>query len=86
LGSSYLFGFLAGRRFIQYGGDETLASLLLAYTAGEAFMDFFERVFGISPDGGNGSLEMIYLLIASLILFAVGRWYAHRAETPGPRQ
>jgi hypothetical protein len=49
-------------------------------------MDFFERVFGISPDGGNGSLEMIYLLVASLMLIAVGRWHAHRAANRAPRQ
>jgi hypothetical protein len=49
-------------------------------------MDFFERIFGLAPDGGNGSLEMIYLLIASLILVGVGRWHAHRAATRAPRE
>jgi hypothetical protein len=26
-------------------------------------MDFIERIFGISPDGGSGSLELLLLLI-----------------------
>jgi hypothetical protein len=26
-------------------------------------MDFFERLFGISPDGGSGSLEIALFLI-----------------------
>ena len=51
----------------------------------EAFMDFFERLFGISPDGGNGSLEMFYLLVASLILLALGRWHTHRGASREPR-
>jgi len=49
-------------------------------------MDFFERWFGISPDGGNGLLEMLYLLAASLILVALGRWHTHRAANREPRQ
>ena len=49
-------------------------------------MDFFERWFGISPDGGNGSLEMLYMLAASLILVALGRWHTHRVANREPRQ
>jgi hypothetical protein len=26
-------------------------------------MDFIERIFGISPDGGSGSLELLLFLI-----------------------
>lgn len=48
-------------------------------------MDFFERVFGISPDAGSGSLEMLYLLAACFVLVAFGRWHAHRANR-APRQ
>lgn len=25
-------------------------------------MDFIERIFGVSPDGGNGSLEFMYVI------------------------
>jgi len=32
------------------------------YTPGET-MDFIERIFGISPDGGSGSLELLLFLI-----------------------
>jgi hypothetical protein len=35
-------------------------------------MDFIERIFGISPDGGSGSLEaaliMLPIVIAGLVL------------------
>ena len=38
-------------------------------------MDFIERLFGISPDGGDGSTELIYfgvlIAIAAIIL---SRW------------
>jgi hypothetical protein len=37
------------------------------------FMDFIERIFGISPDGGDGSTELIWIgvfvLIAALVLW-----------------
>jgi hypothetical protein len=36
-------------------------------------MDFIERIFGISPDGGDGSTELMYVLaavaIVGLVLF-----------------
>jgi hypothetical protein len=38
-------------------------------------MDFIERLFGISPDGGSGSTEVI--VFGALILFAIAvawRW------------
>ena len=31
-------------------------------------MDFIERIFGISPDGGNGSTELMYLSIFVVIV------------------
>ena len=27
-------------------------------------MDFIERLFGIAPDGGNGTLELLYFVLA----------------------
>ena len=27
-------------------------------------MDFIETIFGVSPDGGNGMLEVLYLIAA----------------------
>ena len=37
-------------------------------------MDFIERLFGISPDGGDGSTEALYIfaLIAILALVIAG--------------
>jgi hypothetical protein len=39
-------------------------------------MDIIERLFGISPDGGDGSLELLLFLapiVAALLAFAVVR-------------
>ena len=38
-------------------------------------MDFIERWFHISPDGGNGSLEFLYvaILILAITLMAIKR-------------
>jgi hypothetical protein len=36
----------------------------------EVAMDFIERIFGISPDGGSGSLEIL-LLVAPLVALAL---------------
>jgi hypothetical protein len=42
-------------------------------------MDFIERLFGISPDGGDGSTEVLYLAALIVIVAAVS-WLriAHR--------
>ena len=34
-------------------------------------MDFIERLFGISPDGGDGSTELMYLIVLAVIVVAV---------------
>src|SRR2546428_12492914 len=34
-------------------------------------MDFIERIFGVSPDGGDGSLEGLWFLIPLVILAAL---------------
>ncbi|HLZ99015.1 MAG TPA: hypothetical protein VKP66_13830 [Steroidobacteraceae bacterium] len=34
-------------------------------------MDFIETLFGISPDGGNGSLEVLYVSAFTFILAAL---------------
>jgi hypothetical protein len=36
----------------------------------ETHMDFIERIFGISPDMGDGSTEILYLAAAAIILAA----------------
>lgn len=37
-------------------------------------MDFIERIFGFSPDGGNGLFELMLFLIPLLGLLALARW------------
>jgi hypothetical protein len=43
-------------------------------------MDFFEQWFGISPDGGDGSLEMLWIaaIVVAVAAFAfrspIARW------------
>jgi hypothetical protein len=38
-------------------------------------VDWIERLFGISPDGGNGYFEwVIVLLVAFLVAAAAWRW------------
>jgi hypothetical protein len=46
-------------------------------------MDFIERIFGASPDGGSGSLELLYLAL-SLLTATAGYW-ALRARSHGRR-
>lgn len=36
-------------------------------------MDFIERLFGISPDGGDGSTELLYIAVLLLVV-ALFRW------------
>ena len=42
-------------------------------------MDFIERWFGVSPDGGDGTLELLYI-VGALIEFALLRWIVHRVR------
>jgi hypothetical protein len=34
-------------------------------------MDFIERWFGFSPDGGDGSTELLYIIVIALVLALV---------------
>jgi hypothetical protein len=44
-------------------------------------MDFIERMFGISPDGGDGSTElMIISVLVLLAIMAVWRWWSTRSQ------
>jgi hypothetical protein len=45
----------------------------------EAAMDFIERFFGVSPDGGNGVLEVcLFTLLSSLIFAPI--WWRHTSR------
>jgi len=63
---------------------------ILASTTGVLFLitlvwrDWIERVFGIEPDGGNGSLEWLIvggLLVATITLFVLARVEWQRSRT-----
>ena len=47
-------------------------------------MDFIERLFGIAPDGGSGSLEFLLFLIplAGLVLLFTYRRASRKQERP----
>lgn len=34
-------------------------------------MDFIERVFHVSPDGGSGTLELLLVLVPVLVVLAL---------------
>jgi len=55
-----------------------------ALTAGkntEDLMDFIERMFGISPDGGDGSTELIIVSVLVLpAIMAAWRWWSKRSQ------
>jgi hypothetical protein len=36
-------------------------------------MDFLERVFHVDPDGGNGTLEALYIVVAALLVIVVSK-------------
>jgi hypothetical protein len=44
-------------------------------------MDFIERLFGVSPDGGDGSTELIYL--AAIVIIVAALAYARHRATKG---
>jgi hypothetical protein len=54
-------------------------------------MDFFEQWFHISPDGGNGSLEALYIIAIVAVILAIlfrrrlGDLFARYAQHPGRR-
>jgi hypothetical protein len=43
-------------------------------------MDFIEEWFGISPDGGSGATELLYVVLGVLIVFLIlaRRWIMPR--------
>jgi len=53
-------------------------------------MDFIEQWFGVSPDGGDGSLEILYVIGAVAVVVAIvgrnriRRYLAGLRELPRP--
>jgi hypothetical protein len=46
-------------------------------------MDFIERLFGISPDGGDGSIEA--MILGLVVLLAVAAAWHWRSKYMSPR-
>jgi hypothetical protein len=34
-------------------------------------MDFIERLFGLSPDNGDGSTEMLWLVVLAIVIAGI---------------
>jgi hypothetical protein len=43
-------------------------------------MDFIERIFGVSPDGGNGTLELLYVVSIAAAITVVSREFYRRRK------
>jgi hypothetical protein len=45
-------------------------------------MDWIEQIFHVSPDAGNGSLELLYIAspIAALLIGFVTLWFRNRRK------
>jgi hypothetical protein len=48
-------------------------------------MDFIERAFGVSADGGNGTLELLYLMCIATAILLLVRERSSRAQRHAPR-
>jgi hypothetical protein len=49
-------------------------------------MDFIERWLGVSPDGGDGTLELLYIAVGVLIVVALLGRIAQRLGYRGSGQ
>jgi hypothetical protein len=49
-------------------------------------MDWIEQLLGVSPDGGSGALELIYLGVVAFAVGVVVRWRVmrRRSRSSGP--
>jgi MYXO-CTERM domain-containing protein len=44
-------------------------------------MDWIEQLLGVSPDGGSGALELVYLGVAAFAVGAIVRWRVTRRRS-----
>jgi len=59
-------------RFDPGYGDFHAARMMLNHRqVGGDVMDFIERIFGVSPDGGNGSFEIVLIVILTTLAMTV---------------
>ena len=40
----------------------------------EGIMDFIERLFGVTPDGGSGLLEAVYFVVVTAVVVCWAWW------------
>src|SRR5204863_8576387 len=64
-------GAWADRRAIEREGEPLADRAAGQPVERGAAVDFIERLFGISPDGGDGSTELMYLIVLAVIVVAV---------------
>jgi hypothetical protein len=48
-------------------------------------MDFIEKIFGFSPDGGNGMFEVLLFAIPVLGAIAISRYRARKRDRTSKR-
>jgi len=48
-------------------------------------LDFIERLFGVSPDGGSGALEALYFVLATGVLVGWAWWRRRAVRATPPR-
>jgi hypothetical protein len=44
-------------------------------------MNFVERIFGIAPDGGDGSLELLLFVVPLTLVLVIMGWRRRQAGT-----
>jgi len=44
-------------------------------------MDFIERLFGLSPDNGDGSTEILWLVVLAIVIAAFVYFRIQRRKT-----
>jgi hypothetical protein len=59
---------------------DTLSQGLIEYHYEGNLMDFIERLFGISPDGGSGLFEVLLFVIPIAGILAVREWRKRSAR------
>jgi hypothetical protein len=48
-------------------------------------MDWIEQLLGVSPDGGSGALEFVYLAVVAFAIGVVVRWRVLRRRNRSSR-
>ena len=48
-------------------------------------MDWIEQWFGIAPDNGDGTLELLIVLVVAAVIVSAAVWRVPRARTAASR-